>query len=614
MNVISYFPSLYPDEVLYSACARYKNHTNMKAQKTSMEVLFGNNHLTASVDFPSNINMLLQQIPRDVITYESLLQKHTLFPFYKPFLPLERVEKVRELMLDHRCTHNIPGTIGIMSYGISAPRNLRFCEECISEDSLIYGEMYWHREHQLTGVFHCDKHQKLLLETTINYSGKGRKHNLITLEEAINECKYIKSSRNYIVHNDLMLKISNLACELLRQNVSSLGLETIRSFYKAVLSKKGYITRKGNIRFKDLIIDFNNFFDEELLILLESSIQKETDTWFHKLLRKPRVTCHPIRHILLLLFLDADINLLLNIKKEIQPFGEGPWFCLNQAADHFHNPTIKDCRINYCTRSNLPIGIFSCSCGFTYSRKGPDKTWADKFKKDRVYSFGEVWISECKKIYINPDLSLREKSRSMGVDSKTLIKYATSNGAGSSAFETVQTQIELEKRTKRLLQTINNHQTPFRSVIRRENPRDYIWHYRNNRKWLHSILPKNSTRINKQRIDWLKTDNEILGPVRRAINDIFKYDGKPIRATRAEISRRVGNPNIIEYSLNKLPKTRKVISSFIESTEEYQIRRINWVFDNWKTDIELSMWRFKREAGINKESEFIKKYLKILFS
>nr|WP_285891037.1 TnsD family Tn7-like transposition protein [Mesobacillus subterraneus] len=411
-----------------------------------------------------------------------------------------------------------------------------------------------------------------------------------------------------------MLKISNLACELLRHNISSLGLETIRSFYKAALSKKGYITRKGNIRFKDLIIDFKNFFNNELLFLLESSIQKETDTWLHKLLRKPRVTCHPIRHILFLLFLDADINNLLNIKKELQPFGKGPWFCLNPAIDHFHKQTIKDCRISYCTHSNLPIGMFSCSCGFTYLRKGPDKTWADKFRKDRVYSFGEVWIAECKKVYKNPELSLREKSRRMGVDPKTFIRYSTSICVESSVTKTVKPHIELEKRTKRLLENINNHLTPARSIIRQENPRDYIWHYRNNREWLYSILPKNSTRINKQRIDWLKVDNEMLGPVRSAINNIFKYDGKPIRVTRAEISRRVENPNIIEYSLNKLPKTREVISSFIESTEEYQIRRINWVFDNWKKDIELSMWRFKREVGINKESEFIKKYLKILFS
>ncbi|CEG25315.1 TnsD family Tn7-like transposition protein [Bacillus sp. B-jedd] len=613
--MISYFPDFYPDEILYSACARYIVHVNLKAQRASLEALFENRNKSAVVDLPSDISILVRQIPNEFNNAKLIINNHTLLPFYKPFLPQARLNLVQELMMDNPDKKNIPGTLGLMSSGIPFPHRLRFCDECSEEDKKIFGEMYWHRMHQIPGVFFCEKHQKVLLETMINYTGRGRKHHFVPLEKVKEDKMYFKPKSFPEGCEKNLMEISKIACKFLNANIEPVGLMNIQESYKALLSEDGYITQNNNVRFRNLKNNFNSYFGQELLSILTSIVQKETDTWLHKLLRKPRVTCHPIRHILLILFLGADIDLFKNIYKKPSPFGEGPWYCLNQAANHFHQPTIKECRITYGSNSNIPIGIFSCSCGFTYSRKGPDKNREDKFRKDRVHCFGEKWIEECQKVYKNPELSLRAKAKRLGVDPKTMIKYSSYENIDSSADEITVTAIELDKRKNSILQSIKNHESPSRSVIRRDNPRDYIWHYRNNREWLYSILPNNSNISRKyNKVDWLKVDREILESVRNAINEIFKYTGKPIRVTRSEISRRIEHPNLLEYSLKKLPRTREVISRFIESTEGFQIRRINWLYDNWNKDVNLTIWRFKREAGIKKESEFIKKYLIILLS
>src|SRR5690625_7859385 len=84
-----------------------------------------------------------------------------------------------------------------------------------------------------------------------------------------------------------------------------------------------------------------------------------------------RNSVHPYRHLLLLYFFDQDIDSFLEIKEDNGPFGRGPWPCLNKAAKHYKDLVISGVEIK--TRDKVLIGKFSCSCGFEYTRIGPDK-------------------------------------------------------------------------------------------------------------------------------------------------------------------------------------------------------------------------------------------------
>ena len=47
------------------------------------------------------------------------------------------------------------------------PKYLRYCPECASEDTTLFGETYWHRAHQLLGVVYCTKHLVRLLDSNV---------------------------------------------------------------------------------------------------------------------------------------------------------------------------------------------------------------------------------------------------------------------------------------------------------------------------------------------------------------------------------------------------------------------------------------------------------------
>ncbi|MNI61922.1 hypothetical protein D3C73_1172140 [compost metagenome] len=56
---------------------------------------------------------------------------------------------------------------------------------------------------------------------------------------------------------------------------------------------------------------------------------------------------------------------------------------------------------------------------------------------------------------------------------------------------------------------------------------------------------------------------------------------------------------IIKESLNKLPATKELIQNSIESTQEYQIRRLLWAAGKVKDKGIVSGWQLLKLAGLN---------------
>lgn len=76
-----------------------------------------------------------------------------------------------------------------------------------------------------------------------------------------------------------------------------------------------------------------------------------------------------------------------------QPFGTGPWPCLNSACEHLGQRLITTVEVSMTARrrKRVPLGTFRCRCGFAYSRVGPDRSELDQYHIDEYVSFGEQW-------------------------------------------------------------------------------------------------------------------------------------------------------------------------------------------------------------------------------
>lgn len=112
---------------------------------------------------------------------------------------------------------------------------------------------------------------------------------------------------------------------MLNNIIKPFGLENSRNFYGTRLKQKGLATLTGRIKWIELIPMFNQFYGSALLNELNSYVSRaDKDTWLHKVLRKPKVSCHALRHILLLGFLGESI---FSLEQHINDVNFAPFGC-----------------------------------------------------------------------------------------------------------------------------------------------------------------------------------------------------------------------------------------------------------------------------------------------
>lgn len=157
--MLTYFPTAHPNEWIYSVFCRYHLRAGRQQSQTTIRELFGN-RLTAAIGsiFPNNtITGIAAQLPTGQFNARDFMLHHTLFSYYTRCYPLSKKEK----LLDQLCQGTTAVITSIRNFGqLPAPR---YCPLCAQEDKRIWGEAYWHIEHQIPAMDVCPNHGHPLL-------------------------------------------------------------------------------------------------------------------------------------------------------------------------------------------------------------------------------------------------------------------------------------------------------------------------------------------------------------------------------------------------------------------------------------------------------------------
>ncbi|ABN52346.1 Tn7-like transposition protein D [Acetivibrio thermocellus ATCC 27405] len=611
--MMTFFPVPYEDEVLYSVLARYHVRSGNISYKATMRDLFGSTSVTAVMDLPSNIHNLVNNMPLNSrYTEEYLIKNHTLFPFYSAFLPPERAEQVFQSMKGEN-GGSIYTRTGIMASSIVLNQYFKFCPTCTEEDKLQYGELYWHRVHQISGVLVCPKHYVPLYNSLVPVRGYNKYQ-----YKAASEENCVKPDINVIYADDVFEKLVRLAEDaqvLLNSDFEKRNIEWYKEQYLAKMMEMGFATVNGKVYRKRLIKEFINYYGEEFLDMVQSSVDVDNDSnWLMDMIRKKNKTAHPIRHLLLSQFLGISLQDLFNKKMEYKPFGDGPWPCLNAASDHYLKPVVSDLKVAYSTDSKCPVGTFSCTCGFVYTRSGPDESEDARYRFGRIKKFGQVWEEKLKEL-VDRKLSLRETVRLLGVDPITVKKYAKKLGLTTYWEKRSEADVvyDYEKSSyssmklddkdyyrKRWNELRKQYPEMGKTQLRQVDKALFAWLYRNDREWLNQNSPdkKVSNTVNR-RVDWNQRDNEILSQIKEIVDKMLNSDEKPERITISLIGSKLGIRGLLEKHLDKLPKTKAYLDSVKETNHDFRLRRFRWaVKELEKEGEELQLWKIMRKAGI----------------
>ncbi|MED3825864.1 TnsD family transposase [Priestia flexa] len=601
--MLPFFTNPYPDELLYSAIARYHFYSGNLDCKDTLEELFGNRSVIPSVEIGSHFSILSKKLGSHY-SIETLLANHTIYPYYVMFLSKYRQQEIiQDVANEGQALYT---RLGIVAGSICRKESLYYCTSCAQDDVEQYGEPYIHREHQLQGIDYCPHHEMPLKKYPVTPNSASR------IEFIRFEMEQMDLSHIYEVdpYGEIKIRLAKQAYMLLQQPLHLLSRQEVSLKYRGLLRDLKLVTSSNHIRQKELNEKFKQRLPIDFLAQYESVVDVVDEyNWLKVLTRNMKRHVHPFRHLLMLYFLEQDIDDFIDLKTDIGPFGEGPFPCLNRTALHYQKQVIPSVEITRDFKTNASIGTFKCTCGFVYARKGPDNSPEDRFRIGRVKQFGFVWQEKLKQL-AEGDLSIRAIARELGVDSKTVKRYL-SNGVEVSKEVSEPGQGLMAKYKQDIVEIIQEFPQLSRTSLREKCKKQYIFLYRHDKEWLMDVLPSCQKKQRPTKIvDWSKRDQEYVVKIKRLCKELLELE-KPIRITLSFIGRRLGILANLERHTDKLPKTKRLLSEITESVQQFQIRRCCIVIDRMiMKDEPVILWKVQRMAAVKSHHFYeIKSYL-----
>lgn len=603
------FPDLYPDELLYSGWARFSDRVQYLHKGNVLQDLFGNKFVRPIVDFPCRIKYFVEHLLKDTrYTVDYLIDYHALLPLYSPFLPQDRVDCIRKQMINGevKALHRHVGSGMILS-----PIWLRYCSACVETDRKKFGACYWHRLHQVPGVEICPIHNVLLDDSTVRTrNGNLCEFGIYSAEASLSKDLTFSKNTTYSVTSSPSIKIltaiASNASYLLQHSTLPINAHFLRQQYHSLLAQQGFMTPQGRVRLFELVNAFTDYYSSELLCLLHAQVKTSgqlDSTWLARLFHiheanKNQSVHHPLYHILAIHFLSSSVETFIqNVFTPPTLFGNGPWPCLNPVCAHYHQRKILTYEIGEVRIKGKPIAKFSCTCGYTYCRTGPDTSSEDAFRKGKVLSYGVVWETKLRELWTDPTVRLKNIALCLGVKCDTVNQQALKLNLpvprlSSRTIKLKSSPFKMDKDVSwyrfRWLSLIEENPNVATYIVRRKAKGIYTWLVRNDKDWLNVHKPprpktKNNTANNKKYLfskDKASLDALIAENVRTIAYELLNEDGYPVRITMNRIWQKIPYLRNKPSSTNA-PLTLQALAEVAESQRTFAVRKVKWLLQQY---------------------------------
>lgn len=250
--MITQFPAIYPDELLYSQLARYHARSGNLAYIFTAEQLFQIKTVRPDVEFLNAYTPEVLSILTSTMSLKDIIMKHTMFPYYGRFLKSERrteaFDSLVNMRTDYRRLLPIPKNKTV--------RYLRYCPICVQNDRERFGETYWHRVHQMVGVDICPFHHCRLIDSSIQ-TNSTISPNLVTAEDEVIDAEIIFPGK------ELECRLAEYIAEVFTSDIDLESDAPAGKFLHSRLAGTKYLSSRGRKRYIELLhSDFMEFYKD----------------------------------------------------------------------------------------------------------------------------------------------------------------------------------------------------------------------------------------------------------------------------------------------------------------------------------------------------------------
>lgn len=588
-------PKLYPDELLYSAIARFLAYCQGispprgMADRTTVE-LFGR-RCRHRIDLPRYLDKVAEQTKSCwQLTSIEIAKNHTLFPYFSYGWP-ESIANQTLTALCSEASSLIYPIQNLRNWRVGFNTYLRYCSECRLNDIASYGETYWHRAHQLTGVFVCPKHSIALCETAVPY----QPHERAIYHDATNAVSTgttldHRNKKNSIVS---LIAIATRCTDILWGINNRWDSGRLRANYRERAVVCGFSKiGSGNLYRQKLADAFHDFYTDADLKLL--GVEGDISVLGEIFSEKTLLRFHPLEHALVQIFLES-----LNEQEQTTPGLLGPWRCPNTIFKHFQDFPLT--KVSLKTGLGNRQSIFcTCSCGFRFSsyaaREGePDIPFVTRLKQAEPN-----WVKHIASLRTG-GANNDEISKEMGVSVHAIERILKKP---ECAYEHVtekkiQNWVNQWKKLRRKCSASDcrvNHFELYKKLKQYEPDSLIVDHAEiesfGTRK--HAVQRRRLT----SRVDWSERDLQWSARLEVAIARIIA--ARPVPLSAALIMREAGVKEMtLNNCLDKLPLCKKLLEKEHETEDDYYIRRIRYAVETMHASNEKILPSIvKRKANI----------------
>jgi transposase len=484
---------------------------------------------------------------------------HSLLPYYLMF----RSAAVRRRMLAECCTGATAphkALLGILASRFGADHPLKLCPRCMAEDVDAHGVAYWHRTHQLPGIWVCPAHCEALRVLPLVWNGVDRFGLHLPDLARSEDVQWPMEART----RESLLSVAASTRHLLSlSREGPLDVERLRFTYRQALRHQG--------AFRGQHIDVATFsaIMQQVISPLQgvgefAAFQADADALaarFLPLVRGRRQVLHPLRHVVLITALFPSWEAFINryeAASGICALSQARFPSSSVAPPSGAIEPRREALLRFVqaegwsvSRAAKAVGIatntaqaWCASAGIASARR--PKTVSPSIRQQLIAG---LTAGEDKSTLANVH----------GVSTQTVTRTLREEvGLHMAWTHARRVAAQMNARASWLDATARLAQ-PAAKVLRQQLPAVYAWLYRNDRDWLRAQLARlpHAAPQKTSHVDWPSRDAELARQVLLVSGraDFGCQNGMTLAALAARVPP-------LKRSLNKLrylPKTRDAI-------------------------------------------------------
>lgn len=542
---------LLPDEILYSYAARLRGLNSLRDPRRTLERFFGSRKMIPSVDLPTHLDAAFEGIglPESFKTVADLINRATLFPYYRFFMERDRWDRVFAIARGND-GKGLKTLVGLVASGLGASTVLRSCSNCNRESWARDGAVYWHRAHQLPFVSVCHVHGTTLTDH-FKQSAASNRHDLVLPPVPPSESMSALASRRSR-RDESLLRIARISRDVLESDASLAPSASERTAaYRAALRRRGWIRGTSQVLWGELHDAMREHLREHPTPGGAAAVIARRDgfSWMRSTMSPRGRAIHPILHVLM-------------IEVLFESFGDFLVACRTSRETRAPAPCAPEA--NATTEVEILLDS-SVSCRQAAKLLALSVTTVVKRRR----ALG-VQIAERRKTITQRIRSLTVRGLASGdaipkVAAQSQLSVCSVYRILAESQETKKIRGERLDRLRRDRSRALWTRTAARlghagtKQVRAAVPACYAWLYRNDRQWLCLHLPQRRARSQQLRVDWQKRDAALAAEVTHVAKRLRTTCSTPVTSTRLVAA--VYDPTAARSNAGRLPRFWRAVNN-----------------------------------------------------